>query len=106
MLFTVTFRVVGGIGPGNAFCAAVYAAFCSGLCLCVAGCGGDEHAPPPVAERETSNVSHPDGGPYFDNLGPDLPPSALGDCGATVVELEVVRPNLYFLLDGSGSMTE
>jgi hypothetical protein len=30
----------------------------------------------------------------------------LGDCGSTAVELELVRPNLYFLLDRSGSMAE
>lgn len=70
------------------------------------GCGSEDHPPPPGREPMTGNTSHPDSGVYFDDLGPDLPPGALGDCGETVVELEVVRPNLYFLLDGSGSMTE
>jgi hypothetical protein len=70
------------------------------------GCNGKVRPPPPATEPMTSNTPEHDGGVYFDDLGPMLPPGALGECGATVVELEVVRPNLYFLLDASGSMTE
>jgi hypothetical protein len=94
MLFTVLFKAIGGISLGLALGAGFM------------GCGSEDHPPPPVSEPAANNSSHPDGGVYFDDLGPDLPPGALGDCGATVVELEVVRPNLYFLLDRSGSMTE
>jgi hypothetical protein len=94
MLFKVRFKAIGGICLGLAFSTGFM------------GCGKEDHPPRPVSEPATSNSPHPDGGVYFEDLGPNLPPGALGDCGATVVELEVVRPNLYFLLDRSGSMTE
>lgn len=94
MLFTVRLQAIGGMTLGLALGASF------------AGCGGDERPPPPPNDPVSNTPSHPDGGVYFEDLGPDLPPGALGECGATVVELEVVRPNLYFLVDGSGSMTE
>jgi len=77
------------------------------LALGTMGCGGEDHPPPP---RQTGSNAAPapgvDGGVYFDDLSPELPPGALGDCGETVVALDLVRPNLYFLLDRSGSMNE
>jgi hypothetical protein len=33
-------------------------------------------------------------------------PSTISSCGAATVKLEFVRPNLYFAIDASGSMTE
>jgi hypothetical protein len=94
MLFRVRSIAVGGISLGLAFGTGFM------------GCGSEDRPPPPASEPTTNNATQPDGGVYFEGPGPDLPPGALGDCGETVVELDVVRPNLYFLLDGSGSMTE
>jgi hypothetical protein len=94
MLFTVRLAAIGGITLGLVLGAGF------------TGCGSDDHPPPLGSDPVGNTPSHPDGGVYFEDLGPDLPPGALGECGATVVELEVVRPNLYFLVDSSGSMTE
>ena len=62
----------------------------------------DEPRPPPAADPtaeppEPGSLVEPDEVPS---------PSTISPCGATTAKLEFVRPNLYFALDASGSMTE
>ena len=62
----------------------------------------DEPRPPlatdPVAEPpEPGSLIEPDDAPS---------PATISPCGATTAKLGFVRPNLYFAIDASGSMTE
>jgi hypothetical protein len=70
------------------------------LVLSLAACGDAERPPPlappaPPPDEEPSLVD-PDQAPQPDLQSP---------CGAATVALEFVRPNLYFAIDASGSMT-
>lgn len=69
---------------------------CAGL-----ACQGAER-PEPIADPRAPAA---DPGPLVD---PDegIEPSELGSCGTDTITLDFVRPNLYFAIDGSGSMTE
>jgi hypothetical protein len=62
----------------------------------------DTGRPPPVRDPIAPT---PEPGSLID---PDEPtdPTSLSSCGSATVALDFVRPNLYFALDGSGSMTE
>src|SRR6187401_1564317 len=65
----------------------------------------DEPRPP----RATDPVAEPPEPPEPGSLiEPDETPSpaTVSPCGAATAKLEFVRPNLYFAIDASGSMTE
>lgn len=63
----------------------------------------DAARPPPPAAPPSAEPSEPD--PWLDsNEAPN--PAAISPCGAATAKLEFVRPNLYFAIDASGSMTE
>jgi hypothetical protein len=74
----------------------VIAPLCAGLAC------QDAERPPPLADPPRPA---PEPGSLID---PDEPfdPSELSSCGSATVTLDFVRPNLYFAIDGSGSMTE
>jgi len=62
----------------------------------------DEARPPPATDPvpgppEQGSLVEPDPAPSLDTISP---------CGAATAKLEFVRPNLYFAIDASGSMTE
>src|SRR4051794_31416563 len=83
-------------------CAAVLAT------LVVASCGTAEHAPfaPTETGHRPTKPAASDSG-IFHIPPPTLPPAdAPGICGRTVVPIVVDRPNLYFIVDASGSMAE
>lgn len=70
------------------------------------GACGDEHPPPPQASASAS-ASSGAGGDAFDAGIPDGPvpcPDATGLCACEEVEIIQNTPNLYFVLDTSGSM--
>src|SRR5688572_13709480 len=63
-----------------------------------AGCGDPDRPPPlplPAPPEEEESLVDPE------PPGPDLE----SPCGAATIALEFVRPNLYFAIDASGSMT-
>jgi hypothetical protein len=73
--------------------------------LCLPGCSGQEH--PPFADDE----SQPSSGSAPSNSGGEQlidgdESETDGNCGFVDVEIEVLRPNFYFLLDSSDSMGE
>lgn len=64
-----------------------------------AGCGDPERPPPlppPPPPEEEESLVEPDETPEPDLESP---------CGAATIALEFVRPNLYFAIDASGSMS-
>lgn len=67
-----------------------------------AGCGAEERAPPPAATQKPVN----DAG--FIESGTDDPPplDASGLCGNELIPIVDERPNLYFVVDHSGSMNQ
>jgi len=72
----------------------------------VVGCGS--HIPP-LIDEDLPPSSLQDGGPDsggFFNATPPPPPAAdaAGYCGNVIVPIVLERPNLYFVLDASGSM--
>jgi hypothetical protein len=79
--------------------------------LFVSSCGGDSHPPfaddsvrlsPSDAQQDAPVEDPTTGEPLI--AGSDAESS--GSCGLVDVELDVLRPNFYFLLDASGSMDE
>lgn len=81
----------------------VCAAFCAGALL-VSGCNADLGSRLPYAGDLVKN--EPEAGtPLFEPSDPGPPPlDAGGLCGNLIVPLKFDRPNLYFVLDASGSM--
>ncbi|MGE0323005.1 MAG: hypothetical protein AB7S68_11915 [Polyangiaceae bacterium] len=73
-----------------------------GGALVPAGCGSEERAPPPAATQKPVN----DAG--FIESGTDDPPplDASGLCGNELIPIVDERPNLYFVVDHSGSMNQ
>jgi hypothetical protein len=70
--------------------------------LCASLACQDEGRPAPLPDPI---VPAPDPGSLIDPAEP-IDPSQLSSCGSATVTLDFVRPNLYFAIDGSGSMTE
>ncbi len=71
-----------------------------GAAAVLGACGGPTRPDfaPDLEQTEPPDDSLIDPGP--------APPPSYSPCGAATVELEFVRPNLYFALDASGSMLE
>lgn len=69
----------------------------------LAGASCDSSDRPPLVADPTPKPSEPD--PIVD---PDETPNpgTISPCGAATVTLDFVRPNLYFAIDASGSMTD
>lgn len=76
------------------------------LALGAAGaCGSKDERPPPFGRFDAGTGG---GGPGGFDSGPGgpPPPDASGFCGNQLIPVVVHRPNLYFVLDRSGSMSE
>ncbi len=74
-------------------------ALCAGPAAMLA-CGGDERLPPP-----TVDVEHATDAGFLDAGGGGPPPlDASGLCGNALIPIVDERPNLYFVVDHSGSM--
>lgn len=72
------------------------------LVLAALGCDRADR-PPPVADPKPA----PDEpGPIVVDPDETPDPSTISPCGAATATLEFVRPNLYFAIDASGSMTD
>ena len=71
------------------------------LALPLTGCGATER-PQPAGDLEQQVPVEP---PSLVDPGPPSP-DQLSSCGAATVTLEYLRPNLYFAIDASGSMSE
>ncbi len=71
----------------------------------VVSCGQEEH-PPPAARPGSDAGGDGDGGLRLDATADTAPPppDAAGLCGNDILPLKLERPNLYFVLDRSGSM--
>jgi hypothetical protein len=67
--------------------------------LALLGCQAPDR-PPPVRD-----AARPPGGDSLVDPS-EVPTPGPSPCGAATVELEFVRPNLYFVIDASGSMLE
>ncbi len=70
---------------------------------CLLGCQ-EAPRPPPVPDPELPARPTPPGSIFDPSEVPD--PSTVSPCGAATVALDFVRPNLYFAIDASGSMTD
>lgn len=84
-------------------------AWCAGGVLFVAACQEVDHPPPPPNAPPASGDSGRDGGVVLPPGNPDAgppPPSGSTPCGGQRLEAVVDRPNLYFVLDRSGSMSD
>ncbi len=57
------------------------------------------------AQLADPSARPPEPGSFIDEEEP-LSPSQISSCGAATVTLDFVRPNLYFAIDASGSMTD
>lgn len=57
----------------------------------------DPVAPPPSEPSQPGSIIDP---------GETPNPSTISPCGAATVQLDFIRPNLYFAIDASGSMTD
>lgn len=82
-------------------------AFALALATALGGACGDSHPPPPSASTSASSSSGGVGGDAFDAGIPDGPvpcPDATGLCACEEVDVIQNIPNLYFVLDTSGSM--
>jgi hypothetical protein len=64
-------------------------------------CQGDERSPPAA----DPSVAPPEPGSLVEPNEPPTP-ATISPCGAATSRLEFVRPNLYFAIDASGSMTD
>lgn len=70
---------------------------------CLLGCQ-ETARPGPVANPEPSQAPTPPSSVFDPDEVPA--PSTVSPCGAATVALDFARPNLYFAIDASGSMTE
>ncbi|MEN9579566.1 MAG: hypothetical protein RJA70_2575 [Pseudomonadota bacterium] len=81
------------------------------IALGLGACGGDRR-PPLASDFETgkdeppSDTSGPAGASTYPDLIVEDDEPTGGGCGETTVELEIQRPNFYFVLDSSESMLE
>lgn len=92
-------------GPGLSWCALPLSAALSppAALLSLAALGCDRSERPPLIADPTPAPSEPDS-----IVDPDETPgpSTISPCGEATVTLDFVRPNLYFAIDASGSMTD
>lgn len=95
----VAVSLPSGLLPAAALPGALFTAALSLL----AGLGCDRAERPPLIADPTLTPSEP-----VAIVEPDETPSpsTISPCGAATVTLDFVRPNLYFAIDASGSMTD
>ncbi len=73
------------------------------LALALSGCGPSETRPPYLDDSSTSGVTAEEGEDEF--VVPMPRPPKTGECEPSEFELPLLRPNFYFVLDASESMT-
>lgn len=73
--------------------------------LLLGACGAKDDHPPPLSGRPSSGGSGSIGGTGGDECEGPPEPDAQGLCGNEVVPVVQEKPNLYFVLDSSGSMS-
>lgn len=72
--------------------------------VCASACSGDERPPPPSSFGGSGGESGSGGSLFEAGLEDGPPPADAEVCGNLVVPVVVDKPNLYFVLDRSGSM--
>lgn len=87
-------------------CVRTLAALSAALAGLLGACGSEEH--PPTFQPIASGGAGGSGGLSVDSGASDGPPSldAQGLCGNQILPVLIDRPNLYFVVDRSGSMQE